>query len=421
MVIEKAEKGPKSGSEEKEHFLISSGWNGAVWLYRLDDGEDVTPHFQKLVPKNSKTPLDEIISVAFHAPSTLITGRRDGHLLVWNTITYALLADHYLDEGTRIKDISLIEPQISRQIIAATGINSQTTAAASWSPQNPAAVDRGGSGRRGGAHSILRVASAAAAPVSREPGETGGGLAGMGSRRLSGSRWLRARSKEGGGREGGGAACHIHNGIPKPTSPRAQLAQQGGGGEGKAKRRPPQLMINASQLTLQQSITASTKTQRFSAAVEENLEWAQLDRLLQAAALKNAAGASGGAAAVKGVVFHQLDYVSFDGFKDVAVAACSDGMWRFFKGRKQVFWGWAQGRSTLAAPPSLPTVLGSRWEAYGYCVCVCVCVCIMYVYICLYIEMCVCVRVSTPSLSHKHTHKQTRTHTGTRRRRARSW
>ena len=180
-------------------------------------------------------------------------------------------------------------------------------------------------------------------------------------------------------------------------------------------------MINASQLTLQQSITASTKTQRFSAAVEENLEWAQLDRLLQAAALKNAAGASGGAAAVKGVVFHQLDYVSFDGFKDVAVAACSDGMWRFFKGRKQVFWGWAQGRSTLAAPPSLPTVLGSRWEAYGYCVCVCVCVCIMYVYICLYIEMCVCVRVSTPSLSHKHTHKQTRTHTGTRRRRARSW
>ena len=230
MVIEKAEKGPKSGSEEKEHFLISSGWNGAVWLYRLDDGEDVTPHFQKLVPKNSKTPLDEIISVAFHAPSTLITGRRDGHLLVWNTITYALLADHYLDEGTRIKDISLIEPQISRQIIAATGINSQTPAAASWSPQNPAAVDRGGSGRRGGAHSILRVASAAAAPVSREPGETGGGLAGMGSRRLSGSRWLRARSKEGGGREGGGRHAIFTTGSPSlPLRGLSWLSRAGGG------------------------------------------------------------------------------------------------------------------------------------------------------------------------------------------------
>jgi hypothetical protein len=179
MVIEKAEKGSKSGSEVKEHFLLSSGWNGAVWLYRLDGGEDVTPHLQKLVPKNSKTPLDEIISMAFHAPSTLITGRRDGRLLVWNTITYALLADHYLDEGARIKDNSLIEPQISRQKRVATGINSQTAAPASWSPQYPAAV---GSGKRGGENCILRVATAAAAPVSKE------------------------------------------------TRPRAQLAQQGGGG-----------------------------------------------------------------------------------------------------------------------------------------------------------------------------------------------
>lgn len=31
MVIEKEEKGSKSASHSEEHFLLSSGWNGAVW------------------------------------------------------------------------------------------------------------------------------------------------------------------------------------------------------------------------------------------------------------------------------------------------------------------------------------------------------------------------------------------------------
>ena len=45
---------------------------------------------------------------------------------------------------------------------------------------------------------------------------------------------------------------------------------------------------------------------------------------------------------------------------------CVDGLWRFFKGRKQVFWAWAEGRSQEAAPPCETPVLGLRWEAYGY-------------------------------------------------------
>ena len=37
MVIEKEEKGSKAGTETKEFFLITAGWNGAVWVSRLRD------------------------------------------------------------------------------------------------------------------------------------------------------------------------------------------------------------------------------------------------------------------------------------------------------------------------------------------------------------------------------------------------
>ena len=37
LVIEKEEKGSKAGTETKEFFLITAGWNGAVWVSRLCD------------------------------------------------------------------------------------------------------------------------------------------------------------------------------------------------------------------------------------------------------------------------------------------------------------------------------------------------------------------------------------------------
>ena len=47
------------------------------------------------------------------APSTLITGRKDGHLLVWNTITFSQAAVHHIKEGQITLDRELESPRAS--------------------------------------------------------------------------------------------------------------------------------------------------------------------------------------------------------------------------------------------------------------------------------------------------------------------
>ena len=290
MVIEKEEKGSKSGSKAKEHFLLSSGWNGAVWLYRLNSDDQVVHHFQKLVPKNSKTPLDEIASFAFHAPSTLITGRRDGHLLVWNTITYALLADHCLEEGTRVKETAGAEAKQSKNKHKLSAPPPPHPHASSSSP------------------AIIPTTSTPAAPMGKGSGAGG-------SRRLSASRTQRPAAKD--SKNGSndaknsskedGPAFYIHNGIPEPTSPRAQQRHPSPPSSAskararsalapdpkdtyKDKRRPPHLQ-HAHQYGLRApSVGTTPRAQAQSAAAaaaaadaEERSQWADLDRLLAAA------------------------------------------------------------------------------------------------------------------------------------------
>jgi hypothetical protein len=72
-------------------------------------------------------------------------------------------------------------------------------------------------------------------------------------------------------------------------------------------------------------------------------------------ASEGAAAANSRGGAYRGVAFNALQFIiSAPGFwRDVAVAACSDGLWRFFKGRKLPLWAVAQGRSKHAG--GMPT------------------------------------------------------------------
>ncbi|EKX47417.1 hypothetical protein GUITHDRAFT_106860 [Guillardia theta CCMP2712] len=94
-IITKEEKGAKKGSDKQEKFLLASGWNGSVYFWYSNSPEEDVKNFQKLKPRGEAGANEEVRCMAFYPPCTLVTGYKDGHVIVWNTITYLMVITHH--------------------------------------------------------------------------------------------------------------------------------------------------------------------------------------------------------------------------------------------------------------------------------------------------------------------------------------
>ena len=307
-------------------------------MSRLNNDDDVIEPFQKLVPRGE---LDEISSMAFHRPSTLLTARPDGRVLVWNTITFSLIADHTVTRGHLPP-----QPPSSPTATASPTARPKPPARAgkpSVSFEAPLSPHAAKAGR-----SSTATATAADAQAPADPAAPGTAPAGHANGNAS-KDGRKTAAKHGGNASPGGALNVARQHAPN-----------------KPRRRPPLINLpNASSSDPASGNPTPAKTASAAVATalpcdgEDQEEWAELDRRLTSVSAGTTAGAS-----LKGppdtaaqqqtqvVEFNQVLFLNHGPFAvamgPVAVAACSDGVWRFFQGRKKALWAFAEGNSLHA-------------------------------------------------------------------------